>query len=402
MDASRRTIFITGASGFIGPLLLHDLLQKGYGIIVLLHNSEKYAGPQIDEIFERAEISKAYLNRVEAVFGDITKEDLGLQKDYSQKLSGRISEVWHLAASLSFRRRDRDKNIAVNLRGTQNVFSFAKNITAQYFFYVSTVYVRGSYTGIVYEKPMDRPRKFVNSYEETKWEAEDYIINNPDNRELAMTRAILRLSIVIGNEKYVPQNNFGYYNFLASLYELKKWLLGLPKAAKLILKYLGIKIEGSKIYTKIPFPCIHNKHLNLVPIDKVVYLMSQIAEYHRVNARSGLFIYNIADRHPVSLSVLFHETFRGLDLYIPIIHTHSFVLKTLFRVVIFGSHILPPLKRFARSIFYYQQYIFNESQYDTKNTQRIAGEKLFASTMVTPDLIAGVIRGFHKKARTDK
>jgi nucleoside-diphosphate-sugar epimerase len=272
------------------------------------------------------------------------------------------------------------------------MLAFARSLEVKRIFYISTVYIRGSYTGIIYEKPVPRPPKFINSYEETKWEAENYVLNASDQGKV--TTIIARLSIAVGDEKYIPQNNFGYYNFLSSLYELQRRIVAFPPIIKWALRPLGLKVEGNKIYSTIPFPCIHSKHLNLIPINIVTDFLSRIADHHRSKMRPGIYIYNIADPNPVSLNILFYETLRGIGIHIPIIHTPAYILKLLFRFVAFGAIFFPPARRFSKSLFYYQNYLFNEATYDTRRTEEIIGGNLASLTLLTPDKLAGVIQGF--------
>lgn len=399
MTQARQTIFLTGASGFIGPLLLKSLLEKKFRVIMLVRATNESLSERVNDIFEKAKIPHEYLSEIVAVCGDITERNLGLEPHILAEFKGKIAEVWHLAASISFRYRDREKNFLTNLGGTRNVADFIEIIGANSFFYVSTVYIRGSYRGIVHEQRIARPDKFTNSYEETKWEAENFIFEKLHAKNLETV--IFRLSIIVGNEKYVPENNFGYYNFLASIHELKNRVIAFPKVVKLLLRLIGIRSENKNVYCKIPFPCLHNRYLNLVPADKVIYCMDKISAHHRNRHTPGIFVYNIADRHPISLNSLFHETFHTLGLYIPIVHAHLLVLHTLFRFIILSSAFFPFMKKFSRSIFYYKNYILGESQYDVKNTEEIVGKDFFMSTLLTPQELRGVIAGFLSKGHSD-
>lgn len=392
MKSSRETIFITGISGFVGPMILKGLLLKNYNIIALLRKSDLSREELLEKIFEKTGISSSYLNKITLINGDISKKNLGIEESTINSLDEKITEIWHLAASLSFRSRDREKNFSTNLDGTKNVFSFANNIKAKRFFYMSTAYIRGSSAGTIYERPIKKPKKFNNSYEETKWEAENYIINHPDRKNL--TSVIFRPSIIVGNEEYMPENNFGYYNFLASIYALKNSLISSPKILKATMRIFGIGIEQDKIHIKIPFPCVRAKSLNLMPIDKLTYLASKISEHHRLQQRTGVFIYNLADPNPITLTILFYKTFRGLGLHVQIIHLPLFLLKLVFRFTIIGAIFFPQIKRFSRSLFYYQQYIFNEAQYDIENIKKIVGSEIGNESFLTSQKLQKIIKGF--------
>ena len=256
---------------------------------------------------------------------------------------------------------------------------------------MSTLYIRGSYSGIVREEPITRLKSFTNSYEQTKWEAEEYIFGLKDKR---FVTAILRLGIIVGNENYTPITSFGYYHFLRGILEIKESIINAPKIVKLLLWPFGVRVKNNELYSKIPFPCTHNKHLNLVPVNKVIYLMSRISDHHHKQSSSGVFVYNLADANPISLNVLFYETFHGLGIYMPIIHSHPVVLKTVFRAIVFVSGIISPLRYFSRSIKYYQRYLLEEATYETKNISKIVGEDFFSSTLLTPQELKKVIQGF--------
>ena len=52
MNYRPKTAFITGVSGFIGPLVLKDLLSKSYSIIALVLNTDPSAREQLLKIFQ--------------------------------------------------------------------------------------------------------------------------------------------------------------------------------------------------------------------------------------------------------------------------------------------------------------------------------------------------------------
>ncbi|MCX6356704.1 MAG: NAD-dependent epimerase/dehydratase family protein [Candidatus Aureabacteria bacterium] len=99
---SRRAIFITGASGFIGSNLTARLISSG---------AELYALAQKDMPYTH--------DRFNAVRGDV----LQLESFYSA-LKG-CDTLFHCAAYISFDKRDFEKSYQVNVIGTKNVLEAA-------------------------------------------------------------------------------------------------------------------------------------------------------------------------------------------------------------------------------------------------------------------------------------
>lgn len=395
MDSFGKIIFITGASGFIGPMILKDLLLKNYSVVCLMRESDLPAKERLKKILQKAEIQAHYLNKITILMGDVSEKNFGLDENTIRQLRGNVSEVWHLAASLSFRRRDRSKNFLINLDGTKNTVNFSKNIGTKHFFYISTVYIRGNETGTVYEKSIKKSQKFTNSYEETKWEAENYVISALETEKIGVV--IFRPSIVVGDERYTPEQSFGYYNFLKTLSGLKNTILHLPKIIKYGIRIIGIRIKDNHIHSKLPFLSSGNKSLNLIPIRDLVYLISKISDFHRSQQGIGVSIYNLVDPKPMTIKVLFGETLRGLGFYLPIISMPGFILNIFFKLIIWCSAFIPQLKPFSRSLFYYKQYILNEAQYDTTNTKKIVGNEFGSDSLLTVKKLRGIIRGFQQK-----
>ncbi|XP_055942427.1 fatty acyl-CoA reductase 1-like [Argiope bruennichi] len=109
-----KSIFITGASGFVGSVLLETLLRCCPGIkaIYILLRSKKNVTPEvrIQQIFSKKifdiikEENQEQLNKVHVISGDITLSNLGMSEEDTSLLLEEVSMVFHCAANLSFTR----------------------------------------------------------------------------------------------------------------------------------------------------------------------------------------------------------------------------------------------------------------------------------------------------------
>ena len=90
-------------------------------------------------------------------------------------LSG-VAEVGHIAASTSFDEREKDAIYQGNVLGTENMLALTKKLSKlENFLYISTAYVAGLNPGPVAEDEMPALNGFRNTYEATKWEAENLV-----------------------------------------------------------------------------------------------------------------------------------------------------------------------------------------------------------------------------------
>jgi len=84
--------FVTGATGFIGSHLLPKLFKRKGKIYVLVRSGSK---KKLNALLEKLNAPK---NRVVAITGDLTKNNLGVSKKNRDELNGKINHMFHLAA----------------------------------------------------------------------------------------------------------------------------------------------------------------------------------------------------------------------------------------------------------------------------------------------------------------
>ncbi|EDS29031.1 fatty acyl-CoA reductase 1 [Culex quinquefasciatus] len=145
-----RTLFITGATGFMGKVLVEKLLRDCPELkcIYLLIRTKRGvdAAQRKDEylkhlVFDRIrETNRAQLDKIRLVRGDILEDDLDMANGDQAELAENVEVVFHCAANVRF---DQELKQAVNynLNGTLRVLRLAermKRLVA--FVHVSTAF----------------------------------------------------------------------------------------------------------------------------------------------------------------------------------------------------------------------------------------------------------------------
>lgn len=152
--AAFRTVFVTGATGFIGTKLVNALVQRGDTVHALTRGSSNKDGLQHD--------------RIKLVTGD-TMDRSSLQRG----MEG-CSQVYHLAAYAKNWARDPAVFFRQNVEGMHNVFEAARSANVSRVVFTSTVVTFGpTAPGVVGNEAMHRiTPKYYTEYEETKVLAE--------------------------------------------------------------------------------------------------------------------------------------------------------------------------------------------------------------------------------------
>jgi hypothetical protein len=119
-------VFLTGATGFVGMELLARYLERtDRRIFALVRGSgDQDAAARVEGTLRSLfGPEHRYAERVVAVPGDITHQDLGLHGE-RDSLAERIGEIVHGAASVSFE-LGLEASRAINVEGTRRVLDFA-------------------------------------------------------------------------------------------------------------------------------------------------------------------------------------------------------------------------------------------------------------------------------------
>jgi thioester reductase-like protein len=185
-------VLLTGATGFVGQVLLERLLDRGDRHVHALVRADDDAGA--------AERLPAH-DRLSAWAADIERDGLGLEPRTADALAERVSTVIHCAASVSFS-LGLEESRGVNVAGTARMADLAERCATRgdgldRFSYVSTAYVAGAHRGVFDEDSLDLGQDFRNPYERSKFEAEQLL----RERAAGLPLQVLRPSIVVGDSR---------------------------------------------------------------------------------------------------------------------------------------------------------------------------------------------------------
>ena len=207
------TIFITGATGFLGSYVV-DRLVHTTDVQLRALTRAKNREEGIEKMWKAmqlhwdAETFRRHLDRIEFVPGDLTEPKLGIDDATYDRLVGECGSVLHIAASLN--RKSEKQCLNHNLRGTLSVIEIARAMQNDHgirrFSHVSTVAVAGQ-----------RDSEVIQEDQAIDWEVSDYdpygrtkkFCEHMVRRLLPeVTKTFFRPSIVMGDSRFAATSQF--------------------------------------------------------------------------------------------------------------------------------------------------------------------------------------------------
>ncbi|MEV6682138.1 SDR family oxidoreductase [Streptomyces erythrochromogenes] len=303
------TVLITGATGFLGSRIAHELLLTRNQQVIALGRGglADLRDRVVTAIGLHGAVPGDALLRLRCVTGDVTLPRLGLTPALHARLAGQVDSVWHCAADIALG-GERERLFRVNTQGTAHVLAFMDQTgPACRLVHVSTMAVAGSRPdGLVLEDDLTDVHGFATHYAASKYAAEQLV------RQWAARRArpavVLRPSLVASDR---PLPDSAAEHPLAQLGNMVKVLVeggapGLPPAAD--------RPPGTEMRMRIK--ASPSATFNIVPSDYATEAMVRIG--HDAPCRdTGVRTYHIVHPTPTELADVlraFERLYTGLRL----------------------------------------------------------------------------------------
>ncbi|XP_069018729.1 fatty acyl-CoA reductase 1 isoform X2 [Embiotoca jacksoni] len=170
-----KNVLISGATGFMGKVLLEKLLRSCPEVraVYVMVRSKAGHSPQARiadmincKLFERLQDEQpGFAEKIVAVSSDLTKPELDLSKEDQSILAENVNVVFHCAATVRFSEPLKDA-VQLNVLATQMMLALAHRMKhLEIFLHVSTAYAncnRELIEEVVYQPPVDY-RKLIDT-----------------------------------------------------------------------------------------------------------------------------------------------------------------------------------------------------------------------------------------------
>ncbi|QLE54757.1 non-ribosomal peptide synthetase [Nostoc sp. TCL26-01] len=263
-------ILLTGATGFLGAFLLHELLQQTSATIYCLVRAQDIpaARQKLQKSLESSLLwDEKYSDRLIPVLGDLSQPLLGLSATEFHHMAECIDVIYHNGAWVHHA-SPYSLLKATNVFGTQEILRLACQVQAKpvHFMSASSVFAAG--VRIIREQDKVDEQPPIGGYNQSKWVAEKLVTQA---RDRGLPVAIYRLGRISGHSQT------GVFNPHDFLYRL---------------------IIGSVQLGSIPD---QEMMLDIIPVD---YASKAIA-YLSQQSASGNQVFHFVHPQPVSANVLF-------------------------------------------------------------------------------------------------
>jgi malonyl CoA-acyl carrier protein transacylase len=212
-QAEAASILLTGATGFLGAFLLHDLLEQTQADIYCLVRSPDLESGKIrlQKNLETYDLwNEQFSSRIIPVLGDLGQPRLGLSAEQFEKMASEIDTIYHNGALLNYI-YPYSRFKPINVLGTQEILRLACQTKVKPVHHISSVAVFES--SAYYGKTVTESDRVEHSegihlgYSQSKWVSEK-LVQIAGDRGLPVT--IYRPPLVSGHSQTGLWNTDGF------------------------------------------------------------------------------------------------------------------------------------------------------------------------------------------------
>ncbi|MGP1384060.1 MAG: amino acid adenylation domain-containing protein [Thainema sp.] len=203
-SAQPEHVLLTGATGFLGAFLLHELLQQTSAHIHCLIRAADYDSAQqrLRQHLHHYQLWRDdYADRITPVVGDLSQPNLGLTEAEFQALAYQVDRIYHNGASVNLAYPYTAVR-AANVLGTQALLRLATQVKLKPIAYVSTLSVFSgldSAAGAITEETnLSQVPPPLGGYARSKWVAENLLWTACDR---GVPVAVYRPGRILGHQQ---------------------------------------------------------------------------------------------------------------------------------------------------------------------------------------------------------
>lgn len=174
-----QSIFLTGATGFLGSYILDGLLENTNATVYCLVRDVSSASglARIEKLSSHyGLLDPSKKHRIQIVLGDLSKPKLGISDREYEQLANEVHSIYHCGAHLSF--IDPYRHLSkINVEGTRRVIELACQGRTKHIHHVSSIaaYDSDKHVGLQHadeDLSLEESWGFHSGYDETKWVSE--------------------------------------------------------------------------------------------------------------------------------------------------------------------------------------------------------------------------------------
>lgn len=197
---------LTGATGFVGAHLCHQILQQHNGELFCLvrGRSTQQGLARLRQQLDALQLwQPEYEQRITVLCGDLAAPQLGLSKGCWQQLSQKLCHIVHCGAQVNFS-SNYGLMKAANVEATHSLLALAATIPGCSFDFISTMSVMAALSQTpdsaesAEQLALDNWQALSGGYNQSKWVAEQLCLQA---RQRGMDASIYRLASVTGDLK---------------------------------------------------------------------------------------------------------------------------------------------------------------------------------------------------------